>query len=381
MIDRVISRRGALSWIAGLIATVPVLSLPGCGWRRRGPDPDGWLDVYDAEAAARSTLTPGSFAPLFDGDMFAAGEGSPATVNVNQEREAFNRLTLRPRLLVDVSSLDLSTTLFGRTLVTPIMAGTTPIQRVVDDDAAREVVRGASKARAGCLVGYTPGLSLKRVVAGFHEPWIYYLGRADASTSMIDRAVEAGSAGCTAVCVDSVELAGLATTPNAALSRLREAARVPVLCRGLPSDAASAAALAALGADGIVVGTGGTLEAIDRLRLVKTVTGPTVPVLLASEIRRGTDVLVALALGARAVIMTRPVAWALVAGHSGVRKVLELVEAEFALSMALSGRPSIASISGDAVRLPTSRPASLYPLLESGIHENILRSPGVRPSH
>jgi len=352
MIGRVLSRRSVLRWIAGLIATVPALSLPGCGWRRRGPDPDWWLDVYDAEAAARSTLTPGSFARLFDGDMLAAGEGSPAT-DMSQEREAFDRLTLRPRLLVDVSNLDLSTTLFGRTLATPIMAGTTPIQRLVDDDAAREVVRGASDAQAGCMVGYTPGLSLKRVVAGFHEPWIYYLGRADASTSLIERAADAGSAGCTAVCVDSVELASLASTPNAALSRLREAARVPVLCHGLPSDASGAAALAALGADGIVVGTGGTLGAIDRLRLVKTVTGPSVPVLLASEIRRGTDVLVALALGARAVIMIRPVAWALVAGHSGVRKVLKLLEAEFALSMALSGRPSIASISGDAVRLPT----------------------------
>jgi 4-hydroxymandelate oxidase len=131
---------------------------------------------------------------------------------------------------------------------------------------------------------------------------------------------------------------------------LRSFARRPVLLKGIlnPDDAATAVKA---GVSGIIVSNHGarnldTVPAtVDALPLVVEKVGGRVPILVDGGIRRGTDVVKALALGANAVQIGRPYLWGLgIAGAAGVTRVVEILRKEFEMAMALLGRPTIASI-------------------------------------
>jgi 4-hydroxymandelate oxidase len=131
---------------------------------------------------------------------------------------------------------------------------------------------------------------------------------------------------------------------------LRSFARRPVLLKGIlnPDDAATAVKA---GVSGIIVSNHGARNldtapaTVDALPLVIEKVAGRVPVLVDGGIRRGTDVVKALALGAEAVQIGRPYLWGLgVAGATGVTRVVEILRKEFEMAMALLGRPTIASI-------------------------------------
>jgi isopentenyl diphosphate isomerase/L-lactate dehydrogenase-like FMN-dependent dehydrogenase len=141
------------------------------------------------------------------------------------------------------------------------------------------------------------------------------------------------------------------------LSRLKEWAKVPVLVKGILT-AEDAALAVKHGADGVVVSNHGGryLEyapaTIDVLPEVVQAVGKKFPVIVDSGFRRGTDILKALAIGASAVQVGRPVLWGLGAyGQPGVEKVLQLLETELALAMGLCGKPTIGAIDKSLIRM------------------------------
>jgi len=141
------------------------------------------------------------------------------------------------------------------------------------------------------------------------------------------------------------------------INELTAYAKVPVLVKGIltPEDASLAIEH---GASGIVVSNHGgrylefapsTLEALPEI--VEAVQGR-IPVLMDGGIRRGTDVLKALAIGAKAVLIGRPPLWGLGSfGQAGVSRVLEMLQTELALAMGLSGCPNLASINRSLIQL------------------------------
>jgi isopentenyl diphosphate isomerase/L-lactate dehydrogenase-like FMN-dependent dehydrogenase len=150
-----------------------------------------------------------------------------------------------------------------------------------------------------------------------------------------------------------------AHTPNLTwdyIDWLKSAADLPVVIKGVLT-AEDAALAVEQGADAIVVSNHGgrqldsVVATIDALPEVVAAVNGRVPVLMDGGIRRGTDVLKALALGATAVLIGRPYVWGLAAfGQAGVQRVIELLRAEFKLSMALAGKPNLASIDRSLIK-------------------------------
>jgi isopentenyl diphosphate isomerase/L-lactate dehydrogenase-like FMN-dependent dehydrogenase len=144
-----------------------------------------------------------------------------------------------------------------------------------------------------------------------------------------------------------------AHTPNMTwdyVGWVKSAADLPVVIKGIlsPEDAALAVER---GADAIVVSNhgarqlDGVVATIDALPDVVDAVGGKVPILMDGGVRRGTDVIKAIAIGATAVLIGRPYVWGLASfGQVGVKRVIELLRAEFALSMALAGKPNVAAM-------------------------------------
>jgi len=142
-----------------------------------------------------------------------------------------------------------------------------------------------------------------------------------------------------------------------ALERLRESATVPVLLKGVLTPEEAAAAVAH-GAQGLVVSNhGGRLvdglaPTIAALPGIVDAVASRVPVLVDGGFRRGTDILKALALGARAILVGRPALYGLAAyGPDGVKAVLEMLHSELALAMGLCGKPNLAAVDRALVKL------------------------------
>jgi isopentenyl diphosphate isomerase/L-lactate dehydrogenase-like FMN-dependent dehydrogenase len=139
---------------------------------------------------------------------------------------------------------------------------------------------------------------------------------------------------------------------------LRSGSKVPIIVKGI-LNADDAAAAVKYGADAIVVSNhggrayDGAVPTLMALPECVDAVGGKIPVLLDGGIRRGIDVLKALALGAKAVLFGRPPAWGLAAfGAVGVQRVVELTAAELTVAMALAGAPNLAAINRSMVRLP-----------------------------
>jgi isopentenyl diphosphate isomerase/L-lactate dehydrogenase-like FMN-dependent dehydrogenase len=137
---------------------------------------------------------------------------------------------------------------------------------------------------------------------------------------------------------------------------------LPIILKGILT-AEDARLAVARGADAIVVSNHGArqldsvLPTIEALPAVAEAVQGRIPVLMDGGIRRGTDVMKALALGAKAVLIGRPYVWGLAAfGQFGVQRVVELLRAELVLSMGLAGKPKLAALDRSLVRLPGEKP-------------------------
>jgi len=365
----VITRRGAF-----LAALLPALARAQGGMEKL-------LSIYDFEAEARTRISHGAW------ERIAGGAADEITLRWN--REAYDRLRLNPRVLVDVSKVDTRVKLLGAELPFPIILAPTGGQGLIVPEGDVMAANGAAAARATYCISSSASMPVEDIARRAGGPvWFQlYVQKDRGFTRELVRRAE--DAGCRALCVtvDSPnqgsrnrEERAKGELPDRVLPNLqgkdyldptltwkdidwlRGFARRPVLLKGIlnPDDAAIAVKA---GVDGIIVSNHGarnldTVPAtIDALpRIVERVEGR-LPVIVDGGIRRGTDVIKALALGAAAVQVGRPYLWGLgVAGATGVTRVVEILRKELELAMALMGRPTLGSIDRTAIWRDTIGP-------------------------
>jgi 4-hydroxymandelate oxidase len=320
-------------------------------------------------------------------DYYAGGAGDELTLAGN--REAWNRLRLRPHVLVDVSKVEVGTTAFGARLAHPVIVAPTAAHDLAHDESELATARGAAAAGALMTLSTISSVPMEEVAAAAPGAprWfqLYDPTDRDAARALVQRAADAGYSALV-LTVDlpmpgnrerdrrnefAVELGvhlppdqpvdpetGIVVLPTMdwdELAWLRSVCPIPLIAKGiLRGDDATRAVEA--GCDGIWVSNHGgrqldtSIASADALpEVVEAVRGRTL-IVVDGGVRRGIDVLKALALGADLVAVGRPVLWGLaVDGADGVRQVLEILRDELALAMALSGCRTLDEIARDLV--------------------------------
>jgi isopentenyl diphosphate isomerase/L-lactate dehydrogenase-like FMN-dependent dehydrogenase len=336
------------------------------------------INVHDYERLARERLSPNAWA------YYSGGSGDEVTLL--EERAAFERLRLLPRVLRGVSSADLRTTVLGTPVRMPILVSPTGLHVLAHPEGERATARGAGEAGTLMALSTVVTPSLEEVAAVAAGPlWFQlyvYRGTREFAERLVRRAERAGYR-AVVLTVDAPRFGNkerelrpgaelpsdlrfahfegedaLAELEPEALSWedvdwLRSVTDLPIVLKGVlhPENAALAVEH---GASGVVVSTHGGRQldgvpaSIEALPAVVEAVGGRAEVYLDGGIRRGTDVLKAVALGARAVFVGRPVLWGLaVDGAAGVRGVLELLREELELAMVLAGVSGVEGIDQD----------------------------------
>lgn len=328
--------------------------------------------------------------------------GADDEVTLRRNREAYQDISLRYRVLVDVAERDLRTTVLGSRIELPVLLAPTAFHKLAHPDGEVATARAASAAGTTMVLSTLSTTRVEEVVpAAERDMWFQlYVYRDRGATEALVQRVHA--AGCKALVltvdapllgrrerdirtgfalpegmgienmladgyarVDAAEgESGLAAyfarllDPSLSwgdLEWLRSISPIPVLVKGIVRGDDARRALDH-GADGIVVSNHGgrqldtCVATIEALPEVAAEVGDETLLLFDGGIRRGTDVLKALALGARAVLIGRPALWGLAAGgQAGVEHALSLLRAELDLAMALAGCPTVADISADLI--------------------------------
>ncbi|MFN0112170.1 MAG: alpha-hydroxy acid oxidase [Blastocatellia bacterium] len=346
--------------------------------------PSNAVSLGDFELLARQRMTEMAW------EYVSGGAGDELTLRWN--REAYDRMKLKPRVLVDVSKLDTRVSLFGREMTFPILLAPAAYQKLVHAEGELATAKGAGDATM--VVSTMASLSVEEIAAAVKQPpWFQLYVQPDRgfTKALVQRAE---AAGCQALVVtvdtpipglrnreerikfalppgiERPNMKGLNTAGSSHLPAenqiynalfdakltwkdiewLRSLTKLPVLLKGVlnPDDADLAVKS---GVSGVIVSNHGsrnidTLPAtIEALPEVAAKVAGRIPVLVDGGIRRGTDVLKALALGAKAVLIGRPYLHGLaVAGADGVNRVVSILRREFEMAIALTGRTSIAEI-------------------------------------
>jgi 4-hydroxymandelate oxidase len=356
---------------------------------------DDVVNLADLEALARERLTPMAY------EYYAGGAGDEVTLSEN--RAGFERRTLRYRVLADVARRDARTTVLGQEVSFPVLVAPTAFHGLAHADGELATVRAAGAAGTIMVLSTLATESLEDVVAAARGPvWFQlYVYKDRAVTEALVRRAEAAGCRALVLTVDSPLLgrrerdvrnrfhlpptlraknllpagmselgpdrhdSGLAAYFHTLLDPsitwrdvawLRSVTRLPLLVKGVVRGDDAARALDE-GAHGVIVSNHGGRQldgapaTIDVLPEVVDAVAGRGEVLLDGGIRRGTDVLKAVALGARAVLVGRPVLWGLAAGgEPGARRALELLRAEVDLALALCGARTTAELTRDLVR-------------------------------
>jgi isopentenyl diphosphate isomerase/L-lactate dehydrogenase-like FMN-dependent dehydrogenase len=325
------------------------------------------VTIEDYERIARERLPADTWA------YYAGGGGDEWTLAEN--RRAFDRWVIRPRMLVTKRERDLSTDLLGERLSMPILVAPWAYQRLADPGGEEATARGAARAGTIVVVSTTAAAHLEAIArASTATKWwqLYVFADRGATREMLGRVLAAGyraivmttdfqEGGLRYGLIRSgwnppVEMGytDLAFDPEISwddIAWVREqTGGLPVVLKGILTAEDARLAVGA-GVDAIVVSNHGGRQldhapaSISVLPEVIEAVEGRVPVLLDSGVRRGGDVFVALALGAAAVLVGRPIAWGLAArGEEGVFEVLEILRAELDTVMALAGCNRIADV-------------------------------------
>lgn len=387
-----LTRRAALRNLAGFVAGSPLLMGQQDPYRPTGrvPGMNELVTTFDFEAVAYAKIPREAY------DYTAHGETSEFTVRRN--REAFDWVQLVPKGVVDVSSVETTTELFGTKMAYPIMIAPTAFQLQLHPEAEVAMRQGASGASDTPMIvsNYSSVPFAKISAATSTSPlWFQLYPQRDMETSR-EYVETAQTAGCRAIAVTVDQQSstyersqrnrnlapggaggGGGARPGRAprrppniyristdrlwidwgfIEKIRPFVKVPLLIKGILT-AEDARLSVEHGMQGIVVSNHGgrsmdygpsSLEVLSEV--VDAVQGR-IPVLIDSGFRRGSDVLKALALGAKAACLGRVPRWGVAAyGAAGAQRVLEIMQAELVMAMASTGRPSLASIDRSLVR-------------------------------
>ncbi len=338
-------------------------------------DLESLVNVADFERVAAERLDAG---PL---GYFAGGAGDERTLRRNVA--AFAEWELLPRVLVDVDSVDASIEVLGSKLSMPVLVAPVAFQRLAHADGEEGMARAAAAAETVMTLSTIATATPSSVAAAAPEGdrWfqLYCFRDRAVTEALMAEAVESGyraialtvdapfagkrerdvrtgfAVDVGAPAVQAAAGSDVPLTPREVfdlvdasltwdqLETLADGCELPVLVKGIHT-AADAELAIEHGAGGIVVSNHGGRQldgvpaTIDMLHEIAEAVDRRLPVLVDGGIRRGTDVLVALALGADAVLVGRPALWGLAAGgEAGARRVLELLRAEVELGLALLG--------------------------------------------
>jgi len=405
------NRRRVLQFLAaGPLLTAGPLAAFAQGLPTRPPDPAIWasrdpdnliadpkeaLDVFDFEPVAGKNLPPAHFGYMVT--------GADDEVTLRANREGFLKFQLRPRRLVDVSTIDMTTELFGARYDSPIVIAPTGGNRAFHPDGEIAVAKAAKAGNHLQILSTGASTSIEDAITARGAPiWfqLYPTNKWEVAEALVRRAERAGSP-VIALTIDTLSQANWETlarlrrsdtrncgdchggslpeyvarrpnfdgidlrgatslgAPNMNwdfVKRLRDTVKGKLILKGILAHE-DAALAAQAGIDAIIVsnhgGRFGDLgrATIDALPEIVEAVGGHMPLLVDSGFRRGTDIAKALALGVRAVCIGRPSLWGLAAfGQSGVERVLEILRNELRIAMRQLGAPSLRDITPAMVR-------------------------------
>jgi len=328
-----LTRRGALS----CLPAASLLRGQSIGDRAGSVTPIGELaNVLEIREIARGKLPDG---------LYEAVAGP--------ERRMLERITFRPRLLVDTTHLDLSLDLLGGRLFAPILGAPLSGLAVYHPEGEVGLAKGAAASRTLPIISSKSSSPLREIAAAANGPWWYQVFAGGDSEATLGAAQQGLQAGCKAICLTMGGQSGRIGWTS--VERLRDRLKAPLVLKGIlgPEEAVLAVRHHV---DAIVVSNYGAppgfAEPIEMLPAIAQAVNGRIPILIDGGFRRGTDILKALALGARAVLVGRPLVWGLtVYGALGVQAVLEMLQTELARNMALCGRPDLASIDRTLVKV------------------------------
>jgi isopentenyl diphosphate isomerase/L-lactate dehydrogenase-like FMN-dependent dehydrogenase len=324
---------------------------------------DAPINVWDYERLAEQKLDANAHA------YFAGGAGDELTLRENVA--AFRKLTLRPRMLVDVTNISTATTVLGTDVALPVLVAPLAMQRMAHPEGELATARAAAQAgTVMCLSSAATARPAEVAAAAADAPhWyqVYVFADRSLTTDLVDEACANGFSALV-LTVDTPYLGrrerdirvgfrvpeGITPTSDLFAHAFDTSLSwhdlewlagygLPIVVKGLLT-AEDAHLACEHGAAAVVVSNHGGRQldgvpaTIDALAEVVQAVDGRAEVFLDGGIRRGTDVLKALALGARAVLIGRAMLWGLaVDGEAGVRHVLELLRAEIELGLALLG--------------------------------------------
>ncbi len=352
------------------------------------------LNVLEFEPICRGKIPKTSY------DYIAGGVDDEFTLRRN--REAFQWITLRPRVAVDVSRLDLSLELLGQKIEMPILVCPTGNHILAHPEGEPATSKAAGAVKTIMAVSSDSSYPLEKIAAAATGPLWRQLSAGPDLASTLEEVEKAVALGCKAIILtidnkynsnrerllrNRTEQSALAPdplrenrrrSPDASprppspyrlqrrdtafvtwpyIAELASRSKVPLVLKGIlrPEDAQLAVKH---GAAGIIVSNhggrylGAAPSTIEVLPGIVDAAGGRIPVLVDGGIRRGTDILKALSIGAKAVMVGRPPLWGLAAfGQLGVQRVLEILQSELALAMGLCGCPDLASIDRSLVSI------------------------------
>lgn len=350
------------------------------------------LSIDDFEDAARARLSPMAY------QYYRGGAGAEETLR--QNRAAFARFAIYYRVLVDVAERDLRTTVLGTEVAMPILVAPTAYHRLAHPDGELASARGAAEAGTLFIASTLSTTPLEEVAAASSGPkWFQLYVHKDRglTRSLVERAVASGYRALV-LTVDAPVLGrrlsdlrqGFALPPGLSMANfrdeetgpsvrgesdlarriaqrheaaltwrdlewLRSLSNLPLVIKGIvrPDDALRAVQH---GADGIVVSNHGGRQldgspaTIEALPAIADAVQNRCELFLDGGVRWGSDVLKALGLGARAVLVGRPVLWGLAAaGQAGVVRVLSMLRDDLSDALALAGCPRVRELPRDLV--------------------------------
>ena len=332
------TRREALAGFASWLAASPVVRAQGNVPMSRGEPPGRiapvteLVNTYEFAQMAERSLNAPTFAYIAE-----------------VERQVFDEITFRMRLMVNTTNLDLTAKVMGQELFTPIIVGPAAHQKRFHPEGELAMAKASAAAQAVMVLSQDSDVKPAQLPG---QPFWFQTYPKDDRIEPIKQAVEAG---CKSVCLT----VGARHAPGdwAVVDRIRRAVDAPIALKGvLHIDDAKRAADAGL--DGIVVSSHGgrlvqgAVHPMSVLESIAEAVGDKMSIMIDGGFRRGSDVLKALALGADGVLVARPALWGLAAyGEIGAKTVLEMLQTELAADMVMLGAINVDAVTRKSIRI------------------------------